>query len=1007
MRVARWAFLFSLSSIFVWSQNTINTVAGGGSPLGNGTPLSASVTLPTAVIEDAAGNIYVASSGGAYVFKIDSLQTQISIVAGTGYFAYGLNSGSAPANTVAIGNASGLALDSTGNNLFISSLYAHHVFEVNLTTGILTNFAGNGGVADPIGNFGGDGGPASQAALNSPQDVVVFGGTVYIADSVNNRVRAVGPTGVITTYAGNGTACATPTGPCGDGGAATLANLTTPSGLAVDAAGDLFIADTGDNKIREVSPFGVISTYVGVGARCQALPCGDGGPATSANVSAPQRLFMDTLGNLYIADTADQMIRKVDNTASHIIGTVAGTGAFQFSGDGGAAVSATLESPTGVFADAKGNIFIADQGSNRIREVNNQGLINTVIGGGTGGDGGPALSGFLATDDIALDGSGNQFLVEFDTDRVREVAAGTQTLSTVAGVGYSGFGGDDGPATSAILAGPSGAAIDAVGNLYIADTFNSAVRIVQNGVITAYAGIPRSRCTPPTGACGDNGPAVSANLDTPSSVAFDSAGNLYIADYSGFRVRKVDNTAAHIITTVAGTGNQCASTTSSCGDGGLAIQADLNFPYGLAADSLGDLFMVDGGRIRRVDAVTNVIKTVAFTGQNSFSGDGGAATLATMDGPLKIAVDSRGNLFIGGGFDEVVQRVDAATGTIATVAGNAAQPEVSGFSGNGGPATAATLGNLGLAVNRTGGLYIANNNHISFVQLSPTSTVSVMNLNFGSQPLGVTGSPTPVTLTNTGGDDLLITSIVDANEFSQTNNCPTSPNPLAPSQSCTINVTFTPTATGAATDTLIITDNAAGSPHKIPLTATGAAPFSLSTTCTSLSVVQGQTAIYTVDLAPAKGFTQSVSLACSGAPAGGACTVNPSSATLDGATTIHAKVTATTTPPTSGSLSSPFFRPDGNQLLGMLGIAGSVGLAALVILPGKPRTTRAKKLFAWFFCLCLLSMMATLSSCGVGGGFADPAATPAGSYPLTVTATFKSAGGTTFTQNVGFNLVVQ
>jgi sugar lactone lactonase YvrE len=984
------------------TQDIISTIVGGGTGLGTGTALTASLGTPRAVVADASGNLYVSSLNGEYVFKIDTLNN-VTVLAGTGFAGFSGVGG--PATSATLTAPTGLALDSSGN-LLVADALNQHVYEVNLTTDILTNIAGSASPANPLGGFGGDGGPATQGLLNTPRSVAVSGTTIYIADSSNNRIRAV-VNGTINTIAGNGTACSPSTAPCGDGGPPTAANLNSPSGVAVDALGNIFIADTLDNRIREISAAtGTITTVAGTGTPCASPPsgCGDGGAATLANLTFPTAVIAAAFGDLYIADQGDQRIRFIlGDTQS--ISTVAGDGIFGFSGDGGVATAAELSIPTGIFLDASGDIFIADTGNNRIREVTpaNQ-TITTIVGGGSGGDGGaPLNANFAYAYDLALDAANNQFIIDFASSRIREVSSGTVT--TVAGSGTAGYSGDGGNATGATLDYPRGIAVDAGGNLFIADADNQVIRSVQKSVISTYAG-NATACSPPTAPCGDGGSATSASLNTPSGVAVDSSGNLFIADSGDNRIRKVDNTPSHIITTVAGTGNSCPVSTAACGDGAQATLATLSNPTGLAIDSVGNIFIADSGdnRIRRVDATTQVITTVAFNGQATFSGDGGLATLASMTAPNKVALDPAGNLYIGGGSDEVVRRVDATAKTVITVAGNAQQPLAFGFSGDGGPSTSATLANLGLAINATGGLYIADNNRIRFVQLASAAVSSPANVNFGNQPVGVPSTPVPVTLTNSGSDDLLVASIADANGFSQTNNCPIAPNPLAPGQSCAINITFSPTVAGSANDRLIITDNAAGSPQTIPLTGAGQAPFQLTTTCTSLTVVPGQSAIYTVDLAPAKGFTQSVSLSCSGAPVLATCTVAPSSMTLDGSTTIQAKVTATTTPATSGALQSPFGGPDRNRMMGLVSLTGMTGLAAFVILPFK-RHVKARRLHGLIFLLCMFTTMATFSSCGTGGG--DPPGTAAGTYPLTVTGTFKSAGGTAFTQNVSFNLVVQ
>ena len=286
------------------------------------------------------------------------------------------------------------------------------------------------------------------------------------------------------------------------------------------------------------------------------------------------------------------------------------------------------------------------------------------------------------------------------------------------------------------------------------------------------------------------------------------------------------------------------------------------------------------------------------------------------------------------------------------------------------------------------------------VSLLPTS------LNFNSQIVGTTAS-LPVTLSNTGNAVLSISSIsisgTNATEFSQTNNCGAS---LEADSSCTINVTFTPTAnggSGSATASLSIADNATGTPQAVSITAT-VQNFSLTTTCESLTVVPGQTAIFTVDLAPVNGFTQSVSLSCTGAPALATCTVSPNPIALNGSTTVQAKVTATTTPAT-GLLRSPFGRSNGNRMAGLVGLAGFAGLAALVVLPGKRGVKPRRRVCGLIFLLCMLAILVMLPSCGGGGG--DPPGTAAGTYPLTVTGTFQSTTETAITESVSFNLVVK
>jgi hypothetical protein len=337
---------------------------------------------------------------------------------------------------------------------------------------IITTFAGGSE------GYTGDGGPATDARLYRPQGVAVdASGNVFIADSRNNLVREVNAqTGIITTIAGS---AGGPGGDSGDGGPATSAELSNPTGVAVDASGNLFIADSGNNVVREVNAqTGIITTVAGDGTPGYS---GDGGPATSAQLNGPLGVALDASGNLFIADDDNNAIREV-NAQTGDITTVAGNGDWGSSGEGGPATSAELSDPTGVAVDASGNLFIANPGDNTVREVSAQtGDMTIVAGSGTGGDGGPATSASLNDPfGVTVDASGNVFIADSGDRLIREVNASTGIITTVAGDGTPGYSGDGGPATSAELSFPAGVAVDAHGNVFIADYGNNAVREVTS-----------------------------------------------------------------------------------------------------------------------------------------------------------------------------------------------------------------------------------------------------------------------------------------------------------------------------------------------------------------------------------------------------------------------------------------------------------------------------------------------------------------------------------------------
>ena len=676
----------------VWAQSAdewiIETVAGSSSIGDGGAAVRAQLRSPAGAAADGAGNLYIADSSNQRVRKVDAAGV-ITTVAGTGERGYGGDGGAAV--RAQLNFPSGAALDAAGN-LYIADRDNQRIRKVD-AAGIITTVAGTG-----ERGYGGDGGAAVQAQLSSPQGVAVDGaGNLYIADRDNHRIRKVDTAGMITTAAGTGGGIFGGYG--GDGGAAIRAQLKSPRGVAADGAGNLYIADTGNYRIRKVDAAGVITTAAGTGERGYG---GDGGAATAAQLRSPMGVAADGAGNLYIADENDQRIRKVD--AAGVIATAAGTGERGYGGDGGTAVRAQLDSPSGAAADGAGNLYIIDSGNHRIRKMDAAGVITTAAGPGDAGDGGTAVQVQLRyPPGVAADGAGNLYIADSSNHRVRKVdAAGV--ITTAAGTGERGYGGDGGAADQARLDSPSGVAADGAGNLYIADSGNNRVRRVNAaGVIAAVAG------TGERGYGGDGGAADQARLSSPAGVAVDGAGNLYIADSGNYSVRKVDT--AGVIATVAGTGES-----GSAPDGGSAIQTPLRSPSGVAADGAGNLYIADENdyRVRKVDAA-GVITTVAGTGERGYAGDGGAATAAQLDSPASVAADEAGNLYIADTYNQRIRRVDAE-GVITTVAGTGER----GYGGDGGAAVQAQLSlPRGVAADAAGNLYIADSGNYRVRLLAP------------------------------------------------------------------------------------------------------------------------------------------------------------------------------------------------------------------------------------------------------------------------------------------------
>ncbi len=563
----------------------ISTIAGTGvvGYTGDGGPaIAAELNSPIDIVADTSGNLYFTDWLNNVVRKIDGAGI-ITTVVGDGVAGSTGNGG--PATASELGRPFRVTMDRNGN-LYVASVLFQCICKVD-TGGIITIIGGTGAYA--IGADG-DGGPATDATMTSACGLAVDTfGNIYFSDIGNERIRKIdGTTGIISNYAATGAA-----GYGGDGAAAVTARISTPEAVACDLAGNLYICDADNNRVRKVSTDGTMSTFAG-----QNTLFGEGYAATNAELCAPSNIATDAAGNVYVADYQNNRVRKI-TMSTGIITTVAGSGVAGYldgyNGDMIPALTANIYFPAAVAVDGAGNIYVCDQGNMRIRKVDaSSGNISTIAGDGTAGfvgEGIPAVySEVNYPAGIAVDGSGNIFIADEENYRIRKIdAAGI--ITTFAGVLIPGYSGDGGAATMAKLQYPNDVAVDGLGNVYICDGGNSVIRKVDTaGVITTVAG------TGVAGFSGDNGPAISAQLAYPSGVKADRNGNIFISDGDNQRVRMV--TSGGIITTVAGNG-----TAGFSGDGGPAVAAMLNFPAGVAVDMSGNLFIADGDnhRIRQVN----------------------------------------------------------------------------------------------------------------------------------------------------------------------------------------------------------------------------------------------------------------------------------------------------------------------------------------------------------------------------------------------------------------------
>ncbi len=747
----------------ITSAGVVTSLAGvpGVTGTANGTGTAASFNGPAAVAVDSAGNVYVADSNNHAIRKVTSGGAVTTLAGNIGVPGTADGTGT----TATFNRPRGIAVDTSGN-LFVADYLSHTIRKVT-SAGVVTTFAGQAGTA------GSTDGTGTAATFNSPTALTVdSNGNVYVADQVNHTIRKITSAGVVTTIAGTAGAAGSVDG---TGGAA---EFFLPSGIARDSSGNLYVTDYYNQTVRKITPAGVVTTIAGTGGIHGSID-GSGfalGPSTFYN---PSSLVIDGSGNIYVADTGNQLIRKI--ASSGAVTTVAGKASTPGYIDGTGS-AANFNSPTGITLGNAGNLFVTDSVSHTIRQVTPGGVVTTFAGtvanvGSTDANG--ASASFDTPNNIAADSAGNLYVTDYNNHTIRKISL-SGDVTTFAGLADNS-GSADGTGTNARFDHPRGVAVDNAGNVYVSDTGNNTIRkISPSGTVTTLAGT--------AGASGTaDGSGSAARFNAPLGIAVDSAGNVYVADSNNCTIRKIS--AAGAVTTIGG-----SPTTAGSVDG-TGSAARFNHPTGVTVDAAGIIYIADNnnhtirkglapgasggnggdgtngggtggssgsgsgssgsgnsnapstspaaghflhpvgmatdsaGNVYVTDSASHVIKKITSAGVVSiFAGKegtvgttDGTGTSALFNSPSGITIDTSSNLFVSDTGNATIRKITSA-GVVTTLAGSTT------LRGNAdGTGTAATFSSpVGITTDSTGNIYVVDSTNATIRMITPAGAVTTL-----------------------------------------------------------------------------------------------------------------------------------------------------------------------------------------------------------------------------------------------------------------------------------------